>query len=231
MTATPAHTQTLIEEGQALVRSLAYRIARSAGMNVDLEDLIAYGQLGLAQAARDYHPGGGSQFTSYAYYRIRGAIYDGLSKMSWSSRARYHRLRREQLACETLREVNESGAPGDSLGGDVQWFSAVTEKLAVVFLCGQGDEENGTADMLLEDPSPPPPVEVASREISQKLRELVGTLPPAEQGLIRAVYFEGATLQEAATALGISKSWASRLHAKTLNQLAVRLHGLGVRET
>ena len=231
MSTTYAQTQALIEEGQALVRSLACKIARNAGMKVDLDDLVAYGQLGLAQAARDYQAGSGSQFTSYAYYRIRGAIYDGLSKMSWTSRARYHRLRREQLAHETLREVSESQPPGNSLSENVQWLGGVTEKLAVVFLSCQGDDETSSGDLWLEDPSPPPPVEVASREIGQKLRELVGRLPPAEQGLIRAVYFEGATLQEAAESLGISKSWASRLHAKTLSQLAVMLRRLGVGES
>lgn len=229
MTATVVPAQVLMDQGQALVRSLAAKIARNTGVHVDLDDLIAYGQIGLAEAARDFHPGRGSQFTSYAYYRIRGAIYDGISKMSWTSRSRYHRLRYAQMADETLREVNET-ADESSLEADANWFRAVTEKLAVVYLSSRAAEDAGGGDALLEDPSAAPPVEVASREIAQKLRDLVDTLPSAERRLIRTIYFEGATLQEAATALGISKSWASRLHAKTLSQLAVRLHGLGVRE-
>ena len=229
MTSVVVPSQMLMDQGQALVRSLAAKIARTTGVHVDLDDLIAYGQIGLAEAARDYHPGRGSQFTSYAYYRIRGAIYDGISKMSWTSRSRYHRLRYEQLANETLREVNEA-AEESSDEGDAKWFRGVTEKLTVVFLSSHGEDDAAWGDALIEDPSAAPPVEVASREIAQKLRELVATLPPAERRLIRTIYFEGATLQEAATALGISKSWASRLHAKTLSQLAVRLHGLGVRE-
>ena len=47
------------------------------------------------------------------------------------------------------------------------------------------------------------------------------TLPPAERRLVQTIYFEGATLQEAANRIGISKSWASRLHAGLL----VRAHG------
>ena len=229
MTSVDVSAQVLMNQGQALVRSLAAKIARTTGVPVDLDDLIAYGQIGLAEAARDYHPARGSQFTSYAYYRIRGAIYDGISKMSWTSRSRYHRLRYEQLANETLREVNEA-AEKNSPAADSNWFRGVTEKLTVVFLSSRGEEDAGWSDGTIEDPSAAPPVEVASREIAQKLRELVATLPAAEQRLTRTIYFEGATLQEAATALGISKSWASRLHAKTLSQLAVRLHGLGVRE-
>jgi RNA polymerase sigma factor FliA len=233
MTSVDVPTQRLIDEGQALVRSLAAKIARTTGVRIDLEDLIAYGQLGLAEAARDYYPGRGSQFTSYAYYRVRGAIYDGISKMSWNSRARYHRLRDEQLANETLREANQEAdaAADNSLEGDARWLRGVAEKLTVVFLFSHGEDEPGWSEGQIEDRAAPPPVEVASREIAQKLRALVETLPPAEQRLIRAVYFDGATLQEAAGLLGISKSWASRLHAKTLSHLAAKLHQLGVQDS
>jgi RNA polymerase sigma factor for flagellar operon FliA len=223
-----AAPQRLIEEGQALVRSLALKIARTCGVRIDLEDLIAYGQIGLAEAAHDYRSGRGSQFTSYAYYRIRGAIYDGISKMSWTSRARYRRLRYEQLAHETLREVNEAAGSADdgTLESDTKWFRGVTERLAVVYFSAQ--DEAGLADVQLEDPAATPPVEVASREIGRMLRDLVAALPAEEQRLVRAIYFEGATLQAAAEGLGISKSWASRLHAKTLSQLATLLRRVGV---
>ena len=160
------------------------------------------------------------------FQRIRNVLLPCPDRIG---RTRYRRLRYEQLADETLREVNETSAAG-SLEADLHWFRRITEKLGVVFLSSQWTLDGEHGDERLEDPSAAPPAEVASREIGQKLRQLVDTLPPAEQGLIRAVYFEGATLQEAATALGISKSWASRLHAKTLSQLAVKLRRMGVGE-
>ena len=73
------------------MRSLASRIHHKLPPYVDLEDLVAYGQMGLAEAARDFDPARGTQFSTFAYYRIRGAIYDGLAKMSWFSRVEYGR--------------------------------------------------------------------------------------------------------------------------------------------
>ena len=74
----------------------------------------------------------------------------------------------------------------------------------------------------MEDRSSPGAAAVAiHREISQKLHELIAALPPEAAALIRATYFEGLTLQEAGTKLGVSKSWASRLHAKALERLAL----------
>jgi RNA polymerase sigma factor for flagellar operon FliA len=53
-------------------------------------------------------------------------------------------------------------------------------------------------------------------------------LPAEARTLIQATYFEGLTLQDAAKRIGISKAWASRLHVKTLQQLANALRHAGV---
>jgi RNA polymerase sigma factor for flagellar operon FliA len=47
---------------------------------------------------------------------------------------------------------------------------------------------------------------------------------PADAGLlIRGIYYEGLSIQEAGRKIGISKAWASRLHAKTLEKMAKAL--------
>ena len=69
---------------------------------------------------------------------------------------------------------------------------------------------------------------VSEREICSKLHELIDSLPQEAGQLIRAAYFEGLTLQEAGQRLGIGKSWASRLHAKTLQRLGRSLRLMGV---
>lgn len=217
--ASPA-TSELIADGRALVRSLALRIHRNVPVRVDLEDLIGYGELGLAEAARDFEPSLGNQFSTFAYYRIRGAIYDGLSKMTWTSRARYRRMRFESMAddiLETERELDD-GKPRDAEESG-KWFSRVTERLAMVFLASDGDEETNPVN-LAEDPSESAPNRLIHREAGEKLRAMVDRLPEMERRLINYVYFDGLNLQEAGIRLGFSKSWASRLHAKILERLA-----------
>lgn len=230
MTTAGESPKELIEEGQALVHSLASKIARNLPFRVDLDDLIAYGQVGLAEAARHFDPERGVQFTTFAYYRIRGAIYDGVSKMSWTSRARYAKYRLDAMANEALEQAHESNPIDDSasLDEEARWFRNVTEKLAVIQLVsGPDDSESGIRASAIEDPSISPAASAAGRELNKRLHDLVDKLPGPERRLIRTVYFEGATLQEAANRLGISKSWASRLHAKTLEELARLLRKMG----
>lgn len=213
-------TSELIAEGRALVRSLAIRIYRNLPVRVDLEDLIAYGELGLAEAARDFDPSLGNQFSTFAYYRIRGAIYDGLSKMTWTSRARYRRMRFESMGddvLETERELDDGKPRNAEESG--KWFSRVTERLAMVFLASDGDEEKNPLNLAL-DPRESASSRLIHREASEKLRGIVDQLPEVERRLINYVYFDGLNLQEAGIRLGFSKSWASRLHAKILERLA-----------
>jgi RNA polymerase sigma factor FliA len=226
MTSAPTSTpdrQTYIADCQGLVHSLAAQIHRKLPSYVEIEDLVEYGQLGLVEAARDFDPGRGHQFTTFAYYRIRGAIYDGLAKMSWFSRAQYQRLRYERLARETLEE--DAGQcteePPQDEAGHMRWFRDLGQSLAVVYLAAQaGGNEEAEGRPLIDTSTPPPWADAVRREVSQRLHELIAALPEDAAALIRAVYFEGLDLQAAGQRLGISKSWASRLHAKTLKRLA-----------
>ncbi|MCU0959999.1 MAG: sigma-70 family RNA polymerase sigma factor [Pirellulaceae bacterium] len=223
MTTSQLTREERIAAGQPLVRALALRIFRNIPVRMELDDLIAYGEVGLAEAARDYDAEKGAQFTTFAYYRIRGAIYDGLAKMTWTSRAYYNRLRYERMAAQALREAAEAESSED----DAQWFGNLTAKLGVIYLISHSDTGGGIRDSTIEDPHVGGPALLARREIAELLRTLVAQLPMPERRLIQAVYFEGATLQQAARQTGMSKSWASRLHARVLEQLARELRRRG----
>jgi RNA polymerase sigma factor for flagellar operon FliA len=212
--------EQLIESCQGLVRNLAWQLHAKLARHIDVDDLIAYGQVGLAEAARDFDPERGGKFTTFAYYRIRGAIYDGVSKMSWFGRARYRRLRFEQRANEVLAaEADEMPASGD-LADEARWLERVSQNLAMAYLASHSEEGSGPDQSQLVDPNAPQPCDVVmGEEIRLVLRQLVDQLPPEAANLMRAAYFEGLTLQEAGERIGVSKAWASRLHARSLESL------------
>jgi RNA polymerase sigma factor FliA len=223
--------EQLINDCQGLVKSLALKVHKQVGGNPDLDDLISDGQIGLAQAAKDFDPARGVKFSTFAYYRIRGAIYDGLSKNLWVKRrppadVQYEQLADDVLQTEMHRMVN--GPNDDGTEGATQWFQAITARLAVVYMMSQaGDAEQNTPDVV-DDTTPRPDVAADNEEISARLRLFVDQLPADLGGLVRGVYFEGMTLQDAGERMGISKSWASRLHARALDTLAGSLRAIGV---
>jgi RNA polymerase sigma factor for flagellar operon FliA len=224
MTKTLESVDQRIQESQKLLHSLAVKVHQQSAPSIELDDLIGYGQVGLAQAARDFDPARGAEFSTYAYYRVRGAIYDGLSKMSWTSRSRYNRIRYEQMAGIALQEqgTRSPDSGQDAAADDLQWLSKTTQQLAMVYLISTsgGDDE---ASEIPDSEATGPSAQAADRELHEKVRTVIESLPATLAVLIRTVYFEGFTLREAADSLGMSKSWASRLHAKALRQLALAL--------
>lgn len=231
MTTAARTIETLIGETQGLVRSLAVQIHRRLPPQVDLEDLVGYGQIGLAEAARDFDPNRGGQFSTFAYYRIRGSIYDGLSKMTWFKRSQYHKMRYQRLAGEVLSvAADEAGPATNAPADDAQWLAKLAGTLAVIYLSSNaGSDDDGPMD--LPDPDAEAPQQkVIEHETSKKLHDLIDELPDDEGRLIRAAYFEGLTLKEAGERIGVSKAWASRLHARTLERLARSLRQIGICE-
>lgn len=221
-----AERQQLMASCQGLVRSIAWKIHQRLPSHVDLDDLVAYGQVGLAEAARDFDAGRGGQFTTYAWYRIRGSILDGLSRMRWFNRGdfeggRYERMAHEALSDECHADQPQGGTAEEIIGREGAWLKGASSALAVACLgsWGGGDAEAGVVDAGLERPDEI----LIRREMAVKLRELVDNLPSDMGTLVKATYFQGRTLTQAAAEVGISKAWASRLHARALGRLAAAL--------
>lgn len=228
MTNTPKTRQQLMQECQGLVRFLAAQIHRRMPPFIELDDLVSYGQLGLAQAAEDYDPGQGTKFSTFAYYRIRGAIYDGATKMQWF-RHRRHAARYEQMADSVLQLSGEHEPPDETnLAAEASWFRNMTGTLAVVYLAARSESEHEETQDVVDRSTRSPMATTLQHEASEKLEQLIGTLPADSAALIRSIYFDGLQLQEAGERLGISKSWASRLHARALEQLARGLRLVGI---
>src|ERR1051325_4263719 len=105
----------LIQQHLGLVQSLARKRKKQITARVDFDDLVGYGSKGLIEAAERFDPSHGVAFTTFAYYRIRGAMLDGVRTMGWYSRADYARYRAEERANEYLRnQADREGAAAAS---------------------------------------------------------------------------------------------------------------------
>ncbi len=230
MNSTDTSRHELITSCQRLVKSLARKLHSRLPRHVELDDLVAFGQVGLAEAARDFDPQRGHSFTTFAYYRVRGAMLDGLSKMAWFKRADYARIRYESLANEALELANADGESSE-LKNDARWLTHLGGTLAMVYLCSHAAGDESDPSDSLEDRSAESPTAIAiRRETVDRLRRLIDALPPDAAALIRATYFEGLTLKEAGQRIGIGKAWASRLHARTLDRLRRALRQLDLND-
>ena len=203
---------------QGLVRAMAWRLHRRLGRNVDIDDLVAYGQIGLLEAIQSFDEKRGVKFATFAWYRVRGAIFDGLTKMSW-----FNRIAFEQGEYETQ---NIGNSLKQEKHQSIQKKGAGTQDRSS--LRGQNQPSLiGSFDGNIPGKFQEGETAILHKELLSFLRDLVSALPEKEAGLIKARFFEGRTLTEAARRVGLSVPWASRLQARTLADLRMALENAG----
>ncbi|RYZ70273.1 MAG: sigma-70 family RNA polymerase sigma factor, partial [Proteobacteria bacterium] len=84
---TPSEKDKLIVEYAPLIKFIAQKIAVRLPSNIELDDLISSGVIGLMDAIDKYDPTRDNKFKTYAEFRIRGAILDELRAQDWVPRS------------------------------------------------------------------------------------------------------------------------------------------------
>ncbi|WP_437671362.1 sigma-70 family RNA polymerase sigma factor [Sorangium sp. So ce131] len=173
-----------------LVRKLVRQVARHLPPNVQRDDLLGAGLLGLVDSIRKNGGSDGETFAGYAKLRIRGAIVDELRAQDWLSRR--------------AREAVEAGAAGKVGAGTVfVSLSEVTPTEESVHMSGEDD-----------------PIEaMAARATQRALAGAIAQLPERERRVIGMYYFEGAKLKDIGAELGVGEPRVSQLHTRALGML------------
>jgi RNA polymerase sigma factor for flagellar operon FliA len=213
------------------VRVLAAEIARSLPPHLEFDELIACGNLGLVEAAERYEPRYGVTFQTFAYYRIKGAIYDGLRKLGPMSRTEYARSRFAARANDILQGAtdDEQAQSGVALSVDdeIAATKSFIDALIPVYLLSLEDANLPE----VADQSESALQQVERQELVTLTRSLIGELPDDERQVVEEIYFKHLTIVEVSRLLGVSKSWGSRLHAKAVKHLRTLMEERGLLDT
>jgi RNA polymerase sigma factor for flagellar operon FliA len=216
------------EESLDLVDKLARQIGKLVGSSVQLDELLSFGREGLLDAARRFDPSRGVPFRAYANYRVRGAIYDGVRQISRLPRRAHERLRGLAAAANVsegaLEDVSAGPVPGaNAATADAalsEHLASLATAMAVGLVARPVRAEEGRTAL---DPALDPEEAYADAELLEVVRGAIRDLPHEEAELVRRHYLEGERFDRVATDLGLSKSWASRLHTRAMGRLAKRL--------
>ncbi|MBU1070135.1 sigma-70 family RNA polymerase sigma factor [Myxococcota bacterium] len=208
--------QELVAGNLDLVRKIAGEIHRLVHRRIEIDELINMGTVGLIESARRYDPQRGFQFSTFAYYRIKGAILDGVRRQ-WFQIGQASGLQAEETANAYMQEKSiplQLGTPNPSTAELVDRMSTTLSGLATCFRLSS-EKIDTLADETGQDG-----YEAVERnsELAWISRQ-VEQLPPELAEVIRAVYHEGLSLDEFARRKDKSKSWASRLHSRAIDQL------------
>ena len=219
-----------------LVKYVAGRISINLPPNVEINDLINDGILGLIDAIEKYDDARGVKFETYAITRINGAILDALRALDWVPRAVRQRARElervyQDLEVELGRAATEDEI-AERMGITVKELDVLMQKVrgtSVLSLEEFLPNEKGYEIPLLDtlkDFENDVTTAVEAREIKLALVKAVDDLPQQERTVISLYYFEGLTLKEIKGVLNVSESRVSQIHAQAVIHLRAKLRSL-----
>jgi RNA polymerase sigma factor for flagellar operon FliA len=216
---------SFIEEHTRFVRGVATHLYKQLGLECDMEDLVAFGFTGLLEARERYEAREGVAFKTFAYYRVRGAMVDGIRAMAYLPRRAHARLRAaevldaeaEAAGAQRASASAQASAPAQDTSQALRALDGVLGRVAAAYCvasCLEGEDG---------DPQATPERSLQQKQARDRVREALASLPERERFLAQGHYIHGRRLDELAAELGLSKSWGSRLHSRALQLLRERL--------
>lgn len=214
----------LIEQHLELPRKAARMLYPRVRDHIEFDELVALGNAGLAEAAGRYDPTLGASFSTFAWYRVHGAIIDGLRKMTTLPRRTWAKLVALRGAAEYLENRGERDAGAAQRGAPARTpsesLSAIKDAIAAiqtVYLTSLEQLRDAGGDISAEPVAQEEAIDRA--RLAERLRAALAAMPERERELLTKHYFEDKNLLEAGAELGRSKTWASRLHAQAIDRL------------
>ncbi len=210
-----------------LVRRLAHQMKAKLPDNVEVDDLVQAGMIGLFDALQRYEEQG-HQFETYAVQRIRGAMLDELRGADWLPRSVRQNMRKVEAAIARLQqklhrpptEAEVAKALGMALTDYHQMLAdGAGHQLVYYEDFHDAGEQDHFLDRHAVGEGGDPLEQLAESGFRGALSEAIGELPERERQLMAMLYREEMNLAEIGAVLGVSASRVCQLHTQAIARL------------
>lgn len=218
----------LVRKYMPLVSYHVQRISVSLPKNVSRDDIKSLGFMGLYDALQKFDPNRDLKFDTYASFRIRGAIIDGLRKEDWLPRSTREKTKKIEAAIEQLEQrllrnatideiANELNLPPEEVHTSIseQFFS----NLLFIDEHANDEDQEGFSNMIKDEKAIIPDQKVEKDELIQEMSRMIVELNDKEQLVLSLFYKEELTLTEIGEVMNLSTSRISQIHSKAIFKL------------
>src|SRR3989344_4837962 len=224
----------LIKEYAPLIKFVAQKIAIRLPPNIELDDLISAGSIGLMDAIDKWDPSRDNKFKTYAEFRIRGAILDELRSQDWVPRSVRDKSKALDRTVAAL-EIEIGRAPTDEeisakLNMPIEEFHGLVNQVRPVSLLSIDDQptfsdsdKKSISNLLEGSKSGNPFNQLNVKVIKDVVAKAIEELPERQRLVLSLYYFEDLNLKEIGQVLRVTESRVSQLHAQAVTRLRAKL--------
>jgi len=212
-----------------LLKRLAYHLIGRLPANIQVEDLIQSGAIGLIEAAQNFDSTMGASFETYASIRVRGAMLDEVRKSDWSSRSVRKKMR---TLSEAMRKIeNRLGRAASSveiaaeMDLDLESYNALLKDSATsaIFSMEELMERSGGQGPGFDDGGDSPLDALQDDSFKEALGSVIEHLPERERLVMALYYDEELNLREIGEVLRVSESRVCQMHGQSLARIRTRM--------
>ena len=219
-----------ISELLPMVHRIVRQVVTYLKPPLSLEDMISAGAVGLVKAARDFDSSHHTEFKTYAYIRIKGAVLDELRSLSMLPANLNKRIRSaRQLSRKIIEQTGRTPTDAElaeKLGITIdELFETFENARAQYFvsLDGFGEDSPALSNLLTAANTSAPDERIERAELIDKLAEVIQQLSQRQRQLILLYYQQHLTMKQIAEIFEITESRVSQLHASAIFNLSVKL--------
>lgn len=234
-TLTPEQKDKLIMEYAPLIKFIAQKIAIRLPSNIELDDLISSGVIGLMDAIEKYDPSRDNKFKTYAEFRIRGAILDELRAQDWvprSVRDKAKMLDRTMVKLEaTLGRTATDEEVAEKLDVSMEEFHDLVNQVRPVSLLSIDEaatfsnvDKKSILNILEGTKFNNPFSQLNLKSVKNIITKSIEELPEKQRLVLSLYYYEDLNLKEIGQVLRVTESRVSQLHAQAVSRLRAKLN-------
>ncbi|HXY05496.1 MAG TPA: RNA polymerase sigma factor FliA [Burkholderiaceae bacterium] len=224
--------QDYVKQYASLVRRIAHQMIAKLPANVELDDMVQAGMIGLMDAVNRFEESQGTQFEVYAASRIRGSMLDELRASDWLPRSARksqrdienaihrleQRLQRAPQESEIAQELHLSVADyqellGDARGAQLVYFDDL----------GGGNDNDDYLERHLAQTGGEPLEVLRDKRFRTALVAAIEELPEREKLLMSMYYEQDMNLREIGAVMGVTESRVCQLHSQAVSRLRAKL--------
>ncbi|OIQ19747.1 MAG: RNA polymerase sigma factor FliA [Bacteriovorax sp. MedPE-SWde] len=233
-TVDPKVKDEIVVEYAPLIKYIAQKIASRLPANIELDDLISCGVIGLMDAIEKFDPTRDNKFKTYAEFRIRGSILDELRAQDWVPRSIREKAKVIDRAYSKLESKLGRPATDEEMCSELtvtkDEFHDMLNKAKSVSMLNIDDsatfnrnDKKTMAGMNEESKHVNPFTAVANKNFREKIKEGISQLPEKQRLVLSLYYYEDLNLKEIGQVLDVTESRVSQLHTQAVSKLKAKL--------
>jgi len=226
----PECDAALIQQYSPLVHKIALHLQAKLPASIMLDDLLAAGMLGLLEAHNNFDDSKAVSFSTFASFRIRGAMLDEIRKSNWTPRSVAKKMRQISAAISQVEAQTSKPATAAQIAAQlnlsVNDYYSLLDEVKGCQVCSLDElisdnqlqecetEQNTHTKIALSH---------EKQHFAQQLAQHIHKLPKREQIVISLYYLDELNFKQIGQVLEVSESRISQLHSQAIARLRASL--------